>query len=58
MATAKLVMDGDDQLLILPDEFRLEGTEVDISRDEKTGGVILRPMPTRPIDLEKDDPVR
>jgi hypothetical protein len=56
MATAKLVMDGDDQLLILSDEFRLEGTGV--SRDEKTGGVILRPMPTRPIDLEKDDPVR
>ena len=46
-ATAKLFIDGDDQVVCLPDEFRFEGTEVWIS---KVGDkVILEP-------LKKDDP--
>jgi antitoxin VapB len=47
MATAKLVLDGDDQILHLPDEFRFEGTEIDIRRDKKTGDVILSEKPER-----------
>lgn len=49
-STAKLFMDGDDQAVLLPDEFRFEGTEVRISKvDDK---VILEPIP--PIHLAPD----
>jgi antitoxin VapB len=47
MATAKIVMDGRDQTIVLPDEFRFGGTEVDIRRDQATGGVILVEKPAR-----------
>jgi antitoxin MazE len=41
-STAKLFMDGDDQAVCLPDEFRFDGTEVRIS---KVGDkVILEPL--------------
>ena len=41
-STAKLFMDGDDQAVCLPDEFRFEGSEVRIS---KVGDkVILEPL--------------
>ena len=30
-ATAKLTMDGDSQVVLLPDEFHFEGTEVRVT---------------------------
>lgn len=45
MATAKLFRNGRSQAVRLPAEFRFEGTEVDIRRDEATGAVILTPKP-------------
>ena len=41
-ATAKLIMDGDSQIVLLPDEFRFEGAEVRITRDGDN--VILEPI--------------
>jgi antitoxin VapB len=50
-ATAKLMMSGDSQVVVLPDEFRFEGTEVRVS---KVGDkVILEPLKKQPIDLDK-----
>ena len=43
MGIAKLFMTGQSQAVRLPREFRFEGTEVEIRRDELTGEVILRP---------------
>jgi antitoxin VapB len=34
-------MNGRSQAVRLPAEFRFEGTEVDIRRDEQTGDVVL-----------------
>lgn len=52
MATAKLFLNGRSQAVRLPAEFRFEGTEVDIRRDETTGGVLLteKPVKTRSWD--------
>ncbi len=41
IATAKLFKTGRSQAVRLPKDFRFEGDEVDIRRDEKTGDVIL-----------------
>lgn len=41
MATAKLFKNGRSQAVRLPAEFRFEGTEVNIRRDDLTGEVIL-----------------
>ena len=41
--TAKLFKNGRSQAVRLPAEFRFEGTEVAIRKDEKTGEVILSP---------------
>ena len=47
--TAKLLMDGDSQVVLLPDEFRFEGTEVRVS---KVGDkVILEPLAKKPFDV-------
>jgi antitoxin VapB len=43
MGVAKLFMTGQSQAVRLPKEFRFEGTEVEIRRDDATGEVILRP---------------
>jgi antitoxin VapB len=43
--TAKVFMTGRSQAVRLPVEFRFEGKEVFISRDERTGDVILSPRP-------------
>ncbi|ESQ88630.1 hypothetical protein ABAC460_15175 [Asticcacaulis sp. AC460] len=43
MGIAKLFMTGQSQAVRLPKEFRFEGTEVEIRRDDITGEVILRP---------------
>jgi len=39
--TAKLFMNGRSQAVRLPAEFRFEGDEVLIRKDEKTGDIIL-----------------
>jgi antitoxin VapB len=39
--SARLILDGEDQAVLLPDEFRFEGKEVFIRRDPATGDVIL-----------------
>jgi antitoxin VapB len=41
--TAKLVKVGEDQTVVLPPEFRFNGDEVTIRRNEETGEVILSP---------------
>jgi antitoxin VapB len=47
-ATAKLIMDGDSQVVLLPDEFRFEGTEVRVT---KVGDkIILEPIGKKPFD--------
>jgi antitoxin VapB len=43
--TAKLFRNGASQAVRLPAEFRFEGTEVFISRDEATGNVVLSERP-------------
>jgi antitoxin VapB len=43
--TAKLFRNGASQAVRLPAEFRFEGSEVFISRDESTGDVILSARP-------------
>jgi antitoxin VapB len=44
--TAKLVTVGEDQSVVLPPEFRFNGQEVLIRRNEETGEVILSPRLT------------
>lgn len=44
--TAKLFRNGASQAVRLPAEFRFPGIEVAIRRDEKTGEVVLSPIPT------------
>lgn len=41
--TAKLFMHDGAQAVRLPAEFRFEGDEVHVRRDERTGNVILSP---------------
>jgi antitoxin VapB len=48
-ATAQLFVDGDDQVVLLPDEFRFEGDEVRISRVGDK--VILEPIEKPPFDV-------
>ena len=43
--TAKLFKNGRSQAVRLPSEFRFEGEEAFIRRDEKTGDVILSRRP-------------
>ncbi len=45
--TAKLFQNGRSQAVRLPAEFRFEGGEVLIHRDEATGNVILSAQPGR-----------
>ena len=45
MRIAKLFKDGVDQAVRLPAEFRFDGDEVYISRDETTGDVVLSSRP-------------
>jgi antitoxin VapB len=46
--TAKLFKNGRSQAVRLPKEFRFEGTEVAIRRDDSTGEVILTPPAAEP----------
>jgi len=43
--TAKLFRNGASQAVRLPAEFRFEGDEVFVSRDERTGDVVLSTRP-------------
>lgn len=43
--TAKLFLNGKSQAVRLPKNFRFEGSEVCIRRDEQTGDVILSRKP-------------
>jgi len=43
--TAKLFKNGRSQAVRLPKEFRFEGKEVAIRRDEATGEVVMTPVP-------------
>jgi antitoxin VapB len=52
-ATAKLFMNGRSQAVRLPAEFRFDGDEVEIRRDELTGGVLLLPKPQRTGNWDK-----
>lgn len=45
--TAKLFMNGRSQAVRLPAEFRFDGDEVLIRKDEKTGDVILSRVDAR-----------
>jgi antitoxin VapB len=43
--TAKLFKNGASQAVRLPAEFRFEGDEVYVTRDEQTGDVVLSTRP-------------
>jgi antitoxin VapB len=43
--TAKIFLNGRSQAVRLPAEFRFEGSDVFIRRDERTGDVILSRRP-------------
>jgi antitoxin VapB len=50
---AKLFKNGRSQAVRLPKEFRFEGTEVEVRRDDATGDVVLsatRSQPTKTWD--------
>ena len=47
MRTAKLFMNGRSQAVRLPAEFRFDGDEVLIRRDDATGEVILSPRKSK-----------
>jgi antitoxin VapB len=51
--TAKLFKNGRSQAVRLPAEFRFQGDEVLIRRDEKTGDVILSEKNARRAKLEE-----
>lgn len=51
--TAKIFMNGRSQAVRLPAEFRFDGDEVLIRRDEKTGDVILSEKDTRQKSWER-----
>jgi antitoxin VapB len=51
--TAKLFMNGRSQAVRLPAEFRFEGDEVNIRRDESTGEIILSEKPKKASGWEE-----
>jgi antitoxin VapB len=51
--TAKIFTTGRSQAVRLPKEFRFSGTEVEISRDAVTGGVILFEKPHKAGNWER-----
>lgn len=50
--TAKIFSNGRSQAVRLPREFRFQGKEVAIRRDEATGGVLLSPIAAKDGDRE------
>ena len=58
-ATAKIFMTGNSQAVRLPKAFRLDAKEVWISRNDKTGELVLRPkLDERARRREIDDLIR
>jgi antitoxin VapB len=53
--TAKLFKNGRSQAVRLPKEFRFEGKEVAIRRDEATGEVVIAPVPVEPPSISFDE---
>jgi antitoxin VapB len=53
--TAKLFKNGRSQAVRLPKEFRFEGKEVAIRRDEATGEVVIAPVPAEPPSISFDE---
>ena len=53
--TAKLFKNGRSQAVRLPKEFRFEGKEVAIRRDEATGEVVIAPVPAEPPSFSFDE---
>jgi len=53
--TAKLFKNGRSQAVRLPKEFRFEGNEVVIRRDEATGDVVIAPVPVEPPSVSFDE---
>ncbi len=51
--TAKIFTTGRSQAVRLPKEFRFTGTEVEITRDAVTGGVILFEKPRKSESWER-----
>lgn len=51
--TAKLFMNGRSQAVRLPAEFRFEGDEVLIRKDERTGDIILSEKDSRQKSWER-----
>jgi antitoxin VapB len=49
--TAKLFLSGNSQAVRLPKSFRIDATEVWITRNEATGELTLQPKP-RPDELQ------
>ncbi|RFO95465.1 hypothetical protein DIC66_18420 [Rhodoferax lacus] len=45
-ATAKVFTNGNSQAVRLPKAFRVETSEMWISRNEETGDIVLRPKPS------------
>ena len=45
-ATAKVFTNGNSQAVRLPKAFRVETSEMWISRDAQTGDILLRPKPS------------
>lgn len=53
--TAKLFKNGRSQAVRLPKEFRFEGKEVAIRRNEATGEVVITPVPAEPPSVSFDE---
>jgi antitoxin VapB len=53
--TAKLFKNGRSQAVRLPKEFRFEGKEVAIRRNEATGEVVITPVPAEPPSISFDE---
>ena len=53
--TAKLFKNGRSQAVRLPKEFRFEGKEVAIRRNEATGEVVITPVPVEPPSISFDE---
>lgn len=51
VATAKIFTTGNSQAVRLPKAFRLDATEVWVTRNESSGEITLQPKP-RPDELE------
>lgn len=44
MTTAKLIVDGEDQILLIPDQYYIRARTVRFRRDEKTGDIVMSPV--------------